>query len=336
MRIWFNHWFSTAYHLINLMRQGCTENLTVIGSGSNDKAVYRQACDEWYPEQELPDAAYVEFCLDFCKAHEVDVFAPRRGLVAITGASKRFEAAGVRLLAEKDGELVRLLDDKIAAYRFFQEHMPAIVPEWQLCHSLEEFCRACDTMTSASGRLCYKLSVDEGARSFRVLDDSIEGLKALYAKPGTKMTRRSAQAVLSDYDFSIPVMVMPYLSGADVSADCMETGSGRLIIPRFKVGRYSEVKPDPEIIRLCNEIMDLMHFEAPVNIQFKLEGNIPYLLEINPRMSGGLQLSCLATGINLPAIALEKAAGRDLPWQYPDPWTCAGVVNLETPIIVSR
>jgi len=52
-------------------------------------------------------------------------------------------------------------------------------------------------------------------------------------------------------------------------------------------------------------------------------------------MSGGLQLSCLATGISLPAIALRKCCGLDTPWQYPDPWPTRGVVNLETPIIVS-
>ena len=55
MRVWFNHWFSTAYHLIQLMRKGYGEPLTVVGSSSNAKAVYRQACDEWYPEQELPE-----------------------------------------------------------------------------------------------------------------------------------------------------------------------------------------------------------------------------------------------------------------------------------------
>lgn len=98
MRIWFNHWFSTAYHLIRLMREGYGEPLTVVGSGSNSKAVYRQACDEWYSEQELPDPEYVEFCLSFCVEHKIDVFVPRRGLVAIANNHERFEQIGVRLL----------------------------------------------------------------------------------------------------------------------------------------------------------------------------------------------------------------------------------------------
>lgn len=336
MRIWFNHWFSTAYHLIQLMREGAAEKLTVIGTNSNDKAVYRQVCDEWYGEEELPDAQYVEFCLDFCVRHRIDVFVPRRGLVPIVQAISRFEGAGVKLLTPHDSELVSLLDDKIATYRYFEGALPAIVPDYRLCHSLQAFEKACAEMESPSGRLCYKLSVDEGARSFRVIDNSIQSLKALYAKPGTKVTQQAAEAILSAYDFSVPVIVMPYLSGADVSVDCMETASGRLIIPRFKVGRYSEVKPDAQVIAYCEEIMSLMHFDMPANIQFKLEQGKPYLLEINPRMSGGLQLSCLATGINVPAIALNKLLGHNEAWHYPQPWDTKGVVNLEHPIIVSQ
>ena len=210
------------------------------------------------------------------------------------------------------------------------------MPNYVLAHSPEEFHLACESLKSTSGRLCYKLTVDEGARSFRVIDNSIESISALYAKPGTKVTQCAAEAILSQYNFSIPVIVMPYLSGADVSVDCMETATGRLIIPRFKVGRYSEVKPDSEVIRLSNAIMDILRFDMPANIQFKMEQGRPYLLEINPRMSGGLQLSCLATGINLPAIALAKLNQQALDWSYPENWKSTGVVNLETPVIVAR
>jgi len=336
MRIWFNHWFSTAYHLIRLMGEGRRGEITFVGSNSNPKAVYRQVCDEWYPETELKDAEYVDFCLDFCRAHAIDVFVPRRGLAAIAAAAARFEAMGVKLLLERDGALAALLEDKAATYRFFQPRVPGIVPDYRLADSIEAFRTACDALDSASGRLCYKLTRDEGARSFRVLDESIESLKALYAKPGTKVTRRAAEAVLSDYDFAIPVLVMPYLSGADVSVDCLDTDSGRIQLPRFKVGRYSEVRRDERVMALCERIMDILKPEMPVNIQFKLEGDTPYLLEINPRMSGGLQLACLATGINLPALALRKLLGESMEWRYPEPWNPAGVVNLETPVVVSE
>ena len=334
MRIWFNHWFSTVYHLIGLMREGYGEPITVIGSNSNASAVYKSACDEWYTEKELPDAEYAEFCLEFCREHQIDVFAPRRGLTAVSAASARFAEAGVKLMTERDGALTALLDDKEASYRFFGERLPGIVPPYRIARSFEDFRAALEELGGGPGRLCYKLIEDEGARSFRVIDDGIEGIGSLYAKPGSKVTRAAAEKVLSGYDFSIPMLVMPYLSGADVSADCLITDKGNIILPRFKVGRFHEVRRDEGVIALCEEILKLLKPEMPVNIQFKLEGDIPWLLEINPRMSGGLQLSCLATGINLPAAALCKLAGKPFEWHFPESFTDAGLVNLETPVLV--
>ena len=51
-------------------------------------------------------------------------------------------------------------------------------------------------------------------------------------------------------------------------------------------------------------------------------------------MSGGLQLSCLATGINLPAIALQQLLGKEMPWNYPDRKE-QRVAHIETPICLS-
>ncbi len=52
--------------------------------------------------------------------------------------------------------------------------------------------------------------------------------------------------------------------------------------------------------------MDKVQLKFPCNIQFKIKEGIPYLLEINTRMSGGLQMACLAADINIPNIALNK------------------------------
>ena len=40
MRVWFNHWFSTAYHLINLIRDANPE-FKFVGSNKNDYAIYK-------------------------------------------------------------------------------------------------------------------------------------------------------------------------------------------------------------------------------------------------------------------------------------------------------
>ena len=49
----------------------------------------------------------------------------------------------------------------------------------------------------------------------------------------------------------------------------------------------------------------------PCNVQFKYHDGKPYLLEVNTRMSGGVQLSCLAAEVNIPRLALERLMGNE-------------------------
>ena len=62
--------------------------------------------------------------------------------------------------------------------------------------------------------------------------------------------------------------------------------------------------------------MEKTNLQYPCNIQFKIKDDIPYLLEINTRMSGGLQMTCEAEKINIPNIALHKVLGRKTEWSF--------------------
>lgn len=320
VRIWFNHWFSSVYNIIDMMRRDCVQELYVIGSNKRSAAVYKSVCDEWHVEPDGCSAAeYVEYCLAFCQEHQVEVFVPRRELVAIAENAERFEEIGVKLFCSVDKALVRLLEDKGGTYDYFREKGFDCIPEVRLVHSVEEFVAAYHELKTEDTRVCYKLNEDEGARSFRVIDERLSQKRALMEKPGFKISLENAVAVLSQYDFTIPVMLMTYLEGTETSVDCLRTEKGNLIIPRTKMaGRYSEVAFDEDVMALCGQIMDAVNASMPINIQLRRHRGRVYLLEINPRMSGGLQLSCEATGINLPGIAINRLLGAETDWSYPD------------------
>lgn len=69
-----------------------------------------------------------------------------------------------------------------------------------------------------------------------------------------------------------------------------------------------------DILEMTDAVMNHVSLRYPCNIQFKMKDGVPYLLEINTRMSGGLQMGCLAAGVNIPNIALNKMFGRDIDW----------------------
>ncbi len=319
VRIWFNHWFSAVYNIIEMMREGCKEDLYVIGSNRNAAAVYKSSCNEWYTEPDkLSEDEYVDFCLDFCNEHEVDVFVPRRELTAVIRNADRFAAIGVKLFTDIGSDIVAILDDKMAAYEYFSKHGFDCIPDVRVVKSIDEFIAAYASLKESCQRVCYKLSIDEGARSFRVIDHRLKEEKALLEKPGSKIDYQDAVSVLSKYDFSTPLLVMPYLDGPEISIDCMRTTSGDIIIPRYKTaGRYSVVQFDQSVMQLSSRFMEAVGASMPINIQLRMHEGRMLLLEINPRMSGGMQLSCAASGINVPAIALNQLLGYETIWQYP-------------------
>lgn len=307
MRIWFNHWFSTAYHIIDLMKG---EGDIIIGSSSNPHSVVGLACDEWYAEPELPEEEYVNFCLDFCREHNIDVFVPRRGMAAIARNASLFENNGIKLLMDSAPEMLGILHNKLSAYKWFEGFAPDYVPMHFEIKCLEDFRKAYKAITAEYERACFKFAADEGAVSFRVIDNFMSSAEGLYKAPGMKLSYENAEAVLSDYSFSKPLIMMPYLTGVEVSADCFYRDAGSVIIPRYKsAGRIYTVKYEAEIISFCEEFLKRSGLKMPCNVQFKYHDGKPYLLEVNTRMSGGIQLSCLAAEINIPRLALERLMG---------------------------
>lgn len=73
--IWLNHWFSTAYDIIDLIREGGDE-FRIIGTNDRDESPIMLNCDEWYKEPVVRGEEYISFCLDFCEKHGVDIFMP--------------------------------------------------------------------------------------------------------------------------------------------------------------------------------------------------------------------------------------------------------------------
>lgn len=311
MRIWFNHWFSTAYYIIGLMKEG-RDDCVIIGSSRNPDSVIKLACDEWYSEPDnISDEEYIDFCLDFCKRHSIDVFVPRRCMALIGANSGKFQAHGIRLLTDTDNEAVSILQNKTAAYRYLSDVIPENIPMYFEVNSSEEFLTAYEKITAEYDRACFKLAADEGATSFRVIDNSMRGAMGLYRAPGLKISIESAMEIMNEYDFKSPILAMPYLCDTEVSCDCLALPTGNVIIPRYKSnGRVYTIKCEERIMNACERILQKTGLSMPCNIQFKFHGETPYLLEINTRMSGGVQLSCAGTGINIPKLALKKLLGE--------------------------
>jgi len=316
IRVWFNHWFSTSYRLIELMKENEGEQVWVVGTNKQPNSVIRNVCDEWYPEPVTDGDAYVEDCISFCREHGIDVFVPRRKMLDISRNMDRFREIGVRVMAE-DYSVLQLLSDKARTYELFRQEGDTSVSIPESCEvcTVEEFRQAYAGLKEKYGQICVKFVSDEGGMSFRKISEEENPRHQLKLYVSNSIPYGRYLEWLKAIEPFDPLMVMPYLPGKEISVDCLRTGAGLIAVPRYKgAARHEEIIYDDRILDMTDRIMETTGLEFPCNIQFKLRGEEPYLLEINTRMSGGLQMSCLATGVNIPNIALNKLLGREIPW----------------------
>ena len=327
VRIWMNHWFSTAYNIVNLIKQDDPE-FFVIGSNENVGSPIRTVCDEWYHEPTLKDDTYVDYCVEFY----VDVFLPRRGMLDISKHIQRFASIGTKVMVD-DYSLISVLNHKNEAYELFKKEGIGIVPEYRMVTTTEQFCRGYSELKEQYKQVCFKFVKDEGGKSFRLIDNSKTGYATLFKKQTTRMTYDAAVAALSEKETFPPIMLMPYLPNEEISVDCLKTNSGIIMIPRVKgATRVEAIRYNPDILATCQRFFERIPLEMPCNIQFKYLEGIPYMLEVNTRMSGGVQMACLGSGINIPNIAVNKLLGIDKHWT--NNYEEKQVSHIEIPVVI--
>ena len=107
------------------------------------------------------------------------------------------------------------------------------------------------------------------------------------------------------------MLLMEFLEGREYSVDCVGD-HGRLVtaVVRRKSGQAGagqRIDQRADILDATAQLCATHGLNGIFNVQFREAGGAPRLLEINPRMSGGIGMACVA-GPNLPYIALAGFA----------------------------
>ena len=331
IKIWLNHWFSTVYNVIDMLKKADPE-LYIICTNQNEKNVISAICDEMYIEPDLKGDEYADFCIKFRKEHKINIFMPRREMLSISKHKADFEDIGVKVMVD-DYDTISVLNNKDQAYKMLSEKGISTIPEYCIAASAPEFAAAYNKLATRYKEICIKFVHDEGGKSFRLIDNERKGYTALFKKQNTRMTFESILDSLSEREHFSPLIVMPYLPGVEISADCLNTDKGLIMLPRIKdSSRIERICFDDEILDKVQEVYDAVNLEYPCNIQFKYLDGKPWFLEVNTLMSGGIQMSCAATGVNLPYIAVCKMLGKEQDWNI-----CREekyVTHIEVPIVL--
>ena len=322
MKIWFNRWFTTVSHSIDMIRDNEDKRKFIIyGTHPNKDALYLQNCDFAFVEPDISGEEYIDFCLEFCQKHGIDIFIPRKENVLISKRLSKFEALGVIVLVCPDAKLMETMDNKAETYQLLSSGAASLlIPDYYVVNNLEQFKIAYENLKEKGHTVCFKPVIGEGANGFRVIKDQIDSITQLF-NHGTsyRIPYTYACEILGQQERFPDLMVLEFLEGREYSIDCLASREKlHAAIPRMKGdGRVRELVEQAELIQLAYKFHQEFKLPYVFNIQVKYNnGGVPKLLEINPRMSGGMHFSCLS-GINIPYLAIKLLLGEEVKQEKP-------------------
>lgn len=342
LNIWFNRWFSTVSHYMELIRHNPDQQEFVIyGTHPNPDTVYFNYCDVFGTEPDIAGEEYLQFCLDYCIQNQIHIFVPRKENVLISQHLDKFEEIGVKVLVCPDGDLMAIVDDKAAMYRSLQNqenegNFIVTIPSYRIVNNARDFQVAFEELSKDNTKLCIKPVIGEGASGFRIIDNDADTIPFIFSTASSqKISYETAFKILQTQEHFPDLMVLEYLDGYEYSIDCLADADGTLLtaIPRKKGnGRIREIEYNEELIEIAVRMAAQYKIPYVFNIQVRYKDGIPKLLEINPRMSGGLHISCLAD-INFPYYAIKLLLGDQLDALYPKFGLKA--THIEQPVILT-
>lgn len=125
--------------------------------------------------------------------------------------------------------------------------------------------------------------------------------------------------MFKDKDF----VVQQWIPGEEYTVDAYcfgEYAMEHLIFPRKRlhthggISQVGKTEMNKDVIAAANKVINHLDFHGPINIQFIKNKDGVFLIEINPRLSGGIGIT-YANGANLPDITVRRHFG--LEWEWP-------------------
>jgi hypothetical protein len=228
----------------------------------------------------------------------------------VTAHREEFAAVGTALLAPP-AEAVHTFHDKVTAYEAVKE-LGIPVPSWWRVRTEEELLTAVDALEADGHKACFKPASGAGGVGFRIITRAPFSLMHLNGFPSPYVPLTMVVEALRNADEPVDWLVMPRLEQPEVSVDCLTGPDGRvrMAVGRTKNGRRRGFTLNPAWIEPSRLLAESFGLHYLTNIQFRMLGDEPVLMDVNTRPAGGLHQLSLC-GVNAPWAAVQLALGED-------------------------
>lgn len=307
-----------AAGIIKCLLQDASVNLTIADADPNAIGQYLHPHFVTIPKGS--DENFITTVKKICTGKGIQVVMPlvTRELFPFSAQKKELAAAGIKVLVSS-GEAIQIANNKSACYAHLQK-AGIVVPDFRIVSTVDEFIEAAKALGYPGKKFCFKPSISNGSRGFRIVADDVNEADQLFNyKPyNTYITYHQAIKILSSQVFP-ELLVSEYLPGDEYSVDCLaDDGKPYLIVPRRREKMVAGISvqgtfiEDKTIIDYCAKIIEAIGLHGNIGIQVKVsDDGVPLLLEINPRVQGTI-VSALGAGVNLPLLAVKKELGMPI------------------------
>ncbi|MGP4049796.1 ATP-grasp domain-containing protein [Streptomyces sp. 2A115] len=330
VRVWLNRTYAENVFFMDQLRRNPSGRAVEIHAthGDADSPILAAADTAALEPEGLSRAAYVEYALDQCARHSIDVFVPVLHQETVTAHREEFAAVGTALLAPPV-EAVHTFHDKVTAYEAVKE-LGVPVPPWWRVRTEDELLEAVDKLEADGYKACFKPASGAGGVGFRIITRAPFSLMHLNGFPSPYVPLDMVTEALRSADEPVDWLVMPRLEQPEVSVDCLTGPDGRvrMAVGRTKNGRRRGFTLNPAWIEPSRLLAESFGLHYLTNIQFRMLGDEPVLMDVNTRPAGGLHQLALC-GVNAPWAAVQLALGEETgdvvpPFLGPDYTVVAG------------
>lgn len=303
-----------AAGILNCLRSD--RNFKIIVADANPNAVGRWLNGDSGFER-IPFAHekdFIEKLLSICERRNIHVVMPlvTKELIPFSQNKKRFEEQETKVLVSNVDSL-EIANNKSRLYQFL-EWRGIEVPGYRVIENIDQFKPAVEELSGPQTRVCFKPSLSNGSRGFRIIANDVDEHELLFKeKPDSGyISFEDAVRILSSRPFP-ELLLTEYLPGDEYSVDCLANhGEIKLIVPRLRskmingISVEGEFVNDKNIITYCTRIIEELKLHGNIGIQVKGSSSEKFLIiEINPRVQGTI-VAGLGAGINLPVLAIKQ------------------------------
>ena len=296
------------------------DQIRLIGADADAQAPSRKDFDAFHVIPMAKDPEFISVMKDLCRKESTHLLVPvvTRELLLLAQNRKEIEYNGTRV-AVMEPESLRIANNKGLLFQKLEEN-GLDVPPYRITRTVKEIQEAMNAIKQIGAGVVVKPVEGNGSRGVRIIDKRRSAFDSFFnSKPdGMHISQEELLRILSEKkSLPLDMMVMSFLPGKEYSVDIVAR-DGQVLAAVCRVGLQvvssnqtsSMVVDEPQVIELCSRVVRMLKLSGNVGFDLKEdEHGKAYILEINPRLTGGI-VTCLAAGANMPWLGIQSWLGE--------------------------